>query len=225
MTNSTEPTRSAFRSPGLLALFAFLAILTAAGLLGLDRMTADFMRQHEPAWAYLTSVALSLVGGSGLYPIMAAVFLVWSWRRPDRRLWRTCLWVLTAEAACCLLVRVFKIGFGRWRPNQVLGGQFEFFQLFKSKCHSFPSGHTGDAAAVAAVLWFACPRLRPLCVAWVVLMASARIGASQHFVADAATGAACGILCALMVGRKLDVIGRWIEGLARGQKSEVSGQP
>jgi len=109
------------------------------------------------------------------------------------------------------LARVLKIAFGRWRPDQVLGGHFEFFVPFKSKCHSFPSGHTADAAAVAAVLWFVYPRWRPLYVAWVALMALARVGAEQHFMADAATGAALGVLCALAVGRNLDAIVRWIE--------------
>ena len=194
----------------LFVLFAFLAILTVVGLLGLDRVTAEAVRAHEPRWLFSISSAISLLGGIGIYPATAAALLAWFWWfRPDRRLSRVCIWLLTAEAACALLVRMLKIGFGRWRPDQVLGGQFEFFQL-KSKCHSFPSGHTADAAVVATVLWIACPRLRPLCVVWVALMAMARIGAEQHFVADAATGAALGILGALAVGRKLDAIDRRI---------------
>ena len=135
------------------------------------------------------------------------------------------LGLLTAEAIASLVVRVLKIVFGRWRPGQVLGGQFEFFDL-RSKCHSFPSGHTADAAAVATVLWFVYPRLRPLYVAWVLLMALARVGAMQHFVADAATGAALGILCALVVGRNLDAMERWIgrhltPGPADGRAAET----
>ena len=194
----------------LFLLFAFLAVLTAAGLLGLDRVTAACVRAQEPGWLHRTAEWISGIGGSGIYPIVAAAALLWAWwGRPNRRLWRACLWALTAEAAAALLVRVLKIGFGRWRPDQTLSGQFEYFQ-FKSKCHSFPSGHTADAAAVAAVLWFVCPRLRPLVVAWVVLMAAARVGAEQHFVADAAAGAACGILCARLAGRNLDAVVRWI---------------
>ena len=192
-------------------LLAFLATLATAGLLGLDRLVADFVRAQEPDAFRSLAVAISWIGGSGIYPLTAALLLAWSCRvRLDRRLWRACLWLLAAEGLCALVVRLLKMGFGRLRPEQLLAGHFEFFQL-KSKCHSFPSGHTADAAAVAAVLWFIYPRLRPLYVVWVVLMAVARIGAAQHFVADAATGAALGVLCALAVGRYLDAMVRWIE--------------
>ena len=206
-----EPESSAWWSPRFYVLLTLLALLTAAGLLGLDRIVAQAVDQHEPGWLLMTSKVISLLGGIGIYPLTACVllFTAW-WFRPDRWLWRTCLWILTAEAVCALLVRVLKIGFGRWRPDQVLGGQFDYFQ-FKSKCHSFPSGHTADAVVVATVLWFAYPRLRPLCVAAALLMAAARIGAAQHFVADAATGAILGILCALAMQRKLGAIERWIE--------------
>ena len=204
-----------FCSRRLPLLFAFLAILAAAGLLGLDRLVADFVRAQEPAAVRALAVAISWIGGSGIYPLTAALLLVWFWRvRPDRGLWRACLWLLAAEGLCALVVRLLKMGFGRWRPEQLLAGHFEFFQI-KSKCHSFPSGHTADAAAVAAVLWFVYPRLRPLYVGWVVVMAAARIGAAQHFLADAVTGAACGILCARVVGRNLDTIARWLEQIKK----------
>lgn len=213
MTNAAQRSApAAFRSPRLLLLLAFLAILTAAGLLGMDRIVAESVRKQEPDWLHQLATWISLSGGIGIYPFLALVVFCWAcWGRPNRGLRRVCLWVLTAEAATAVLVRILKVAFGRWRPDQILGGRFEFFQLLKSKCHSFPSGHTADAAAVAAVLWFGFPRGRPLYVAWVVLMALARVGAEQHFVADAATGAALGILCALAVGRKIDAIVRWME--------------
>jgi len=213
MTNTTQPSApSAFFSLRLLLLFAGLAVLTTAGLLGLDRIVACAVREHEPGWLLMTSKVISLSGGIGIYPLTALVMLVWAWWfRPDHWLWRTCLWVLTAEGACALVVRLLKIVFGRWRPDQILAGHFEFLVPFKSKCHSFPSGHTADVVAVATVLWLAYPRLRPLCVAGALLMALSRIGAEQHFVADAATGAALGILCALWMQRKLDDIEGWIE--------------
>jgi membrane-associated phospholipid phosphatase len=55
------------------------------------------------------------------------------------------------------------------------------------------------------------PRLRPFCVAWVVLMASARVCALQHFVADTAVGAALGILCALALRQHMPGVERWLE--------------
>jgi membrane-associated phospholipid phosphatase len=200
--------RAALRTPALCGLLAALALLATAGLLGADYRVAQAVRNHLPAWAHRVSDGISLLGLSGCYAIPAVFLFVWSgWIRPRAWLWRACLWLLTAEAACALLVRVLKIVFGRWRPERTLAGQFEFFQL-SSKCHSFPSGHTADAAVVAAVLWFVLPRLRPLWVAWVVLMAASRIGAKQHFLADAATGAILGILCALAVGGGVEALDR-----------------
>lgn len=196
--------RSAFLSPGLLALIAGLAVLTAAGLLGLDRSTAEAVGKHEPAWLHAASVAFSRIGEVGLYPLAAVVWLIWGWRfRPNRRIRCACIWLLTSEAVCSLVTRALKIGFGRWRPGQALAGQFEFFKL-SAKCNSFPSGHTADAAVVATVLWFVYPRLRPIYVAWVLLMAASRVGAIMHFVSDAAAGAAVGILCALVLRRHFD---------------------
>ncbi len=189
----------------LVLLLALLAALTAAGLLGLDRATAELVRTQEPNWLRSVAVVLSLIGALCISATVAVVLLVKFWRfRPHHAVWRASLWMLTAEAICSLLVRLLKIGFGRWRPDQVLAGQFEFFN-FKSKCNSFPSGHTADAAVTATVLWFVYPRLRPLYVAWVLLISVARFGAARHFVADAASGAAIGILCAWMVKRGLDV--------------------
>ena len=192
-----------FCSRRLWLLLGSLALLAMAGLLGVDRFVAAWVRAQEPDGLRQLAMAVSWVGARGIYPITAALLLVWFWRfRPDRKGWRACLWVLTAEAAAAVLVRVLKVVFGRYRPDQALAGQFEYFQL-RSKGHSFPSGHTADAAAVATVLWFVYPRLRPVYVGWVVVMALARIGAAQHFVADAMIGAALGILCALLVGQRI----------------------
>jgi len=200
------------RAPALHLLLAFLAVLTACGLFGLDRLVADAVRAHEPDWMRALAVAVSRVGAVGLYPLAAAVLLVWSWRvRPDRWLGRVCLWILAAEGVCALVVRVLKIGFGRWRPERTHAGEFVFFTMY-SRCHSFPSGHTADIVAVATVLWLVCPRLRPICLVAALVMAAARIGAAQHFLADAAAGSAIGIVCALAAGRVLPFLERRVGG-------------
>ncbi|MEI6210816.1 MAG: phosphatase PAP2 family protein [bacterium] len=213
----------------LLALLVGLVILAATGILWLDRSVAQIVQDHLPGWLHRIADGISWVGSNGCYPIAAGLLLIWSWRiRPDRWLWRACLWLLTAEAVTAVLVRVLKIGIGRWRPNRPLAGQFDFFdwsELLDSKRHSFPSGHTADAAVVATVIWLTFPRLRPLCVAWVVLMGTSRVCALQHFVGDVAAGAVLGILCALAVGRKLDVTERWIGPAPFAGRSPGAGRP
>ena len=54
--------------------------------------------------------------------------------------------------------------------------------------NSFPSGHTTAACAVAAVLWVAYPKLRPLCVLMVAAVVVGLIGADYHFVSDIVAG-------------------------------------
>ena len=124
------------------------------------------------------------------------LFIGWQWIRPCRRWASLCLWLLGSQVLGSLAVRVLKICFGRWRPDQPLGGTFEYFS-FKAKMNSFPSGHTCEVVAVMTVLWFVYPRLRPVYLCWALLMALARVMAEEHYVSDAAAGAIIGIVSAL----------------------------
>jgi membrane-associated phospholipid phosphatase len=179
-------------------LLGVLAAIATAGLLGVDYRVTGFVHDHEPAWLHALARKISLIGGIGLLPLAAAAALAWAWWiQPNRRVWHASVWLLAAEGVTAVVVRLLKILFGRVRPDRLDAGHFGFFDPTNSKNHSFPSGHTADAMAAAMVLWFACPRLRPLWAAWVVTMAAARICALQHFLADAAAGAALGFLCVL----------------------------
>lgn len=201
-----RPLRVALCEPGLLLLLAGLAAVVCAGLCGVDRIAATALLAREPSWMREAAAIWGRFGRSGCYLAPTAVLLVWWWRfQPRRDLRRICIWLLAAEAAGGLGSRLIKIICGRWRPNQMPHGHFGFeFLAFNAKCVSFPSGHATDAAAVAAVLWFVYPRLRPLYASWVVLMAAARVLALDHFVSDVAAGAALGLLSAVAAGRALE---------------------
>jgi len=204
------------RSPWFWFLSAALLTVAVFGFCGVDlAIAAQVSRWHaahpDNGW-FLAARWFGRTGTLGFYPLAALVLLVCAWWiRPNYRVWRACLWLLAAEGCNGLLGLMIKLVVGRWRPNQPLAGTFEFLQRFRPKCQSFPSGHTADVAAVATVLWFVYPRLRPLYLAWVVMMAAARIGEMQHFLSDTAVGAMLGVLCALAVGRKMDGLARWIE--------------
>lgn len=196
MDNRDETRESALRIPW--ALLVLLAGIAAAGLLGLDHPVADWVHAHAPRthWLHEAADRVSWMGLGGWYVVPPALLFVWwRWVRPHPRWAGLCVWLLGAQALGSLTVRILKILFGRWRPDQPLGGTFEFFS-FKAKMNSFPSGHTCEVVSVMTVLWFAFPRLRPVYAIWALLMAVARVMAEQHFVSDAAAGAIVGIVCA-----------------------------
>jgi membrane-associated phospholipid phosphatase len=195
--NRNETRESALRIPWVLLIL--LAGIAAAGLLVLDHPVADWVHAHAPRkhWLHETGDRISWLGLAGWYAVPPALlFGWWKWIRPHRRWAGFCAWLLGAQVLSALAVRILKIFFGRWRPDQPLGGTFDFFSLH-AKRHSFPSGHTCEVAAVMTVLWFVAPRLRPVYVCWAILMAAARMLADQHFLSDAAAGAIVGIVCAL----------------------------
>lgn len=206
----------AWQKPGFWLLLAALAAVATAGIRELDFAFADVVRRwhdiHPDSVWHAVSFWFGKTGTLAICPLAAMFVLVRAWWfRPNYRVWRACLWLLAAEGLNGLAGLTIKLGIGRWRPNQPLAGTFEWFHSFSSKCQSFPSGHTADVAAVATVLWFAYPRLRPLYIAWVVAMAAARIGVMRHFLSDTAVGAAMGIICALLVQPYLPRIENWIE--------------
>jgi len=205
--NTPQPPAGEARPPSLIRaipwlLVAGLLVLMAAGLSGLDRSVAEAVRAHPvtaTGWVHVAAKRISVLGRSECYVVPTLLLLAWWWRfRIERRLFKLCLWLLAAEAASGLVTRILKIVFGRWRPTQLANGHFgfDFFQL-AAKRNSFPSGHTSDAMSVAVVLWFVCPRLRPVAAAWVVLMGAARVLVLDHFVADVAVGAVVGLVCTL----------------------------
>ncbi len=207
---------SPWQRPGFWLLLAALAAVATFGIRGADLTIANAVRQwsdaHPDSVWHAAAFWFSQSGTLVIYPLAALVVLVSAWWfRPNYRVWRACLWLLAAEGLNGLVGLAIKLGIGRWRPNQPLAGTFEWFHSFSAKCQSFPSGHTADVAAVATVLWFAWPRVRPLCVLWVVLMAAARIGVMRHFLSDTAVGAAVGMACALVLQPRMDRIERWIE--------------
>ena len=84
-----------WRSRGLWLLLVLLALLTAAGLLGLDLGTAKFVQAHEPAGLRSLSVVLSLIGALCISATVSVVLLIRFWRvRRDSPIWRASAWLL-----------------------------------------------------------------------------------------------------------------------------------
>ncbi|WP_344336908.1 phosphatase PAP2 family protein [Brevibacterium salitolerans] len=120
-------------------------------------------------------------------PLLIAAFLLW------RRGWKAVVFALTACACSALVVQLAKHVVARARPEDM---------LVLSDFGSFPSGHTANAATVAAILWLLFPRMRVLVLGllWIVLMAFSRTVLAVHWLTDTVGGAAVGIATALLCG-------------------------
>ena len=64
---------------------------------------------------------------------------------------------------------------------------------------SFPSGHTATAVGLTVALIRMYPQGRSLFIAFAVLAACQRMGASSHYLSDTLAGAAVGLFFATMV--------------------------
>lgn len=142
---------------------------------------------------------------------IAIVFGGWKPGEGGRTLISTCLAVLVSEE----IKEQLKHFFGRpwpeawassnpsWISNHTNG-----FNLFHGGIgwESFPSGHTAQVTALAAVIWLRLPRFRWLGVSIAALVAVALWATNYHFVGDiiagAFLGAACGIGMVAVVCRK-----------------------
>ena len=112
-----------------------------------------------------------------------------------------------AAAIAILLARVvvdeLKVVFGRpwpetWidrNPSWIGTRTFGMFPFHDGRGYrSFPSGHTVDIAAPAAVLARLAPRLRPLAAAAMVAVGTGLVVSDFHFVSDVLAGAYVGVV-------------------------------
>ncbi|CCQ75419.1 phosphatase PAP2 family protein [Magnetospira sp. QH-2] len=102
-----------------------------------------------------------------------------------------------------LLVNVLKLVFSRHRPRDLFEqGQFGFdFLAFDSHLHSFPSGHTQVAFALATCLVIVLPRLDHLWLVFALVISFSRIATSVHFPGDVIMGAWVGLMMPVLLKR------------------------
>jgi membrane-associated phospholipid phosphatase len=135
-------------------------------------------------------LAMNWLGGGwfGVFavPILAALALMLA-----RRWWAT-VYFLAAEIFSAAFVQVLKHLYGRARPEEI---------IVISDYGSFPSGHTANAATIAAVAIVLFPRLWVLFagVVWVVLMGFSRTYVHAHWFTDTVGGTLAGVGVALVL--------------------------
>ncbi len=175
----------------LIAATAILGILVAfdVELVDVDAWWNSFAATYSPALLWL-SLPLNVIGGGWVatlaVPLALALVLVLA-RRP----W-SAVYFLAASIASAALVQLFKVVFGRARPEDI---------LVLSDHGSFPSGHTANAATIAAVAVLLFPRVWVFVVgaAWTLLMALGRTLVHAHWMTDTVGGTLIGIGAALVV--------------------------
>ena len=186
------------RLQGWLIAFACMVVLVAVSYALVDRPVAFYAHGHLAQYGifdaltriseYLAIAAVIVFVVGGLRSLVTA-----QWARWQRTLLLCAISLTAAESVKDEL----KFIFGRtwpetWinnNPSLIGNGAFGFnFFHGGAGYASFPSGHTTAVCAVMAVLWFAYPKLRPLCVLAVLAVVLGLIGADYHFVSDIIAG-------------------------------------
>ena len=173
-------------------------ILLDAGLL--------MMLQSWLAEDYYFIAKLITQKGLLLFYAIFAVLFIYSIVRKNKQLTGFCLAYLKAQLIFAFgLVRLFKIFFGRMRPEH--GSEFTFFSL-NYRYNSFPSGHAADAFVSGVFLYYLLkhsryPESRFLPLIYAFLIAISRSFVNVHHPSDVVAGTAIGVLGAWYVISKL----------------------
>ncbi|KDA06116.1 phospholipid phosphatase [Microbacterium sp. CH12i] len=172
---------------------------TISGVFGFDATALDIwwnevMGQVRSAFLVGFAYVLNFIGGGWVatfaIPLaIAAILLI-------LRRWRAALFALLAFIVSAGIVQLLKHLFGRARPGEM---------LVLSDYGSFPSGHTANAATIAAVVCLLLPRVWTVLVgvAWVLAMGFSRTLLSVHWLSDTIGGALAGIATVLLLAALL----------------------
>lgn len=213
--------------------FAIAAVLAGCGLLALalDVPAAVWFREQPLPKELMRYLSFSEVFGHGLgvAVIMIGVFCLDRSLHVPALTWPAIRWptyqttaarrhaarMLGGLVAGPLTVLLLKQAIDRVRPRAAdLAEAVSAVDTFgrtlltagphgSSDLHSFPSGHSATAAALAAVLIWKYPQGRWFFLTLAVSACLQRLASSAHYPSDACFGAALGVLgAALVLGRE-----------------------
>ncbi len=190
--------------PWQIALYEAILISAVVGSAWLDLWLSNILvRADIAAFDFLR--VFEDMGNSKWFLVPAACWLlgcVMLRRLTARPAWRDRLnwlilaqgWLIASVAISGILANLFKILFGRARPNFLepgLSADWSPF-AFDWQFQSFPSGHTTTVFAAAFVLATLFPRARLFLWTCAVLGGLGRIAQGDHFLSDVIAGAALG---------------------------------
>ena len=202
------------KSSGVSAASLLVVLIVGILLCGLsflgDQAAAEWVKTHDSRSLKHVAGFLSRWGDWPELMLFGCVGLGLAWIAQNRVVCKIVLCMMIAASISGALVNSVRLLTGRVRPNNTEATQEwnglwrgNEFLLFKSKYHSFPSGHTGTAFAFFGVPLFA-HRQR----GWWALLAAAAIAWSRvylnvHHLSDVTTGALIGLITAFFVWERL----------------------
>jgi membrane-associated phospholipid phosphatase len=176
-----------------------------------DQSVIEWVKTHDSTFLKHIAGFLSRWGDWPELMLFGCIGLGLACLARSRAFCRVLLCMIIASTISGAIVNSARLATGRARPNNTeaiqewnglwQGGQF---LLFKSKYHSFPSGHTGAVFAFFGVPFFA---IRPH-GRWTLVAAAAiawsRIYLNVHHLSDVMAGALVGLLTAFVVWERLE---------------------
>ena len=176
-----------------------------------DQTVIEWVKAHD--WKSLKEAAgfLSRWGDWPELMLFGSIGLGFAWLGRSKVVCKVLLCMMIAATVSGAVVNVVRLLSGRARPNNTEATQEwnglwrgHEFLLFKSKYHSFPSGHTGAAFAFFGVPLFADRRH-----GWWALLAAAAIAWSRiylnvHHLSDVMVGMLVGLVTAFLVWDRLE---------------------
>jgi undecaprenyl-diphosphatase len=162
-------------------------------------------------------VAATVIGGGTHQAALCLIFVLagFRWRRAN---WRAAGYAgMAAAAMSTVAVQICKLLWNRPRP---LLAMFDVRVLDKPLfAHSFPSGHTMTAFAVAVACSIFVPRLRYVLIPFACLTGISRIYVGAHFPIDVIFGGLVGVFLGLLGAA---IVRRWSN--SKGEEAEVRDQ-
>ena len=150
----------------------------------------QFTQKEWEQWVFLRS--LGLLGDALPWICLCAyIFLLGIFgKRRDIATWAVFLCISIAVSGA--VSNLVKFIFMRARPNW-------HGAIPEGSSFSFPSGHAATIGAVAVVCVLRWPKLLPVALAGVALVALNRVMSQNHHITDVIVGAALGMISALVV--------------------------
>ena len=191
-------TESKKRFLNKILVFVPLGILLAViSFLFFDRPVAMRCMEYRPNGDFAKILVFAEIFGHG-YGIVTACFMVYFLDIKSRIVIPRIVASIFATGA---VVWVFKLSICRIRPHHFDFSQSIYHsfcglgpQLHASELHSFPSGHTAAATALAIMLAWRYPQGRYLFTVLTFGVAFQRIFSGSHYLSDTIVGALIGFM-------------------------------
>ncbi|MEM7174942.1 MAG: phosphatase PAP2 family protein [Chlamydiota bacterium] len=185
-------------------LFVVFLCLACLSFLFLDRPLATFLHPLFPFYARPVRICSHLI--SPLYPLLFGfVFLIlWLARVKSIRM-RPFFEVTAVQFIAGGIVRLLKVIVARARPDVLWLPELKKSPL-NHHFHSFPSGHTMAAFALAATLALFYPRCSLLFFGAAFCLSLSRVLLLDHYLSDLLGTAALAIIIARFVHERLQEI-------------------